>query len=303
MLSHQKEEIVGLIEAHRESLGSQLNVANRCEVSEATISQMRNGNWEKIKDTMWRKVGIALGWQLGSWQTVETENSRLLFQTYDDAKETQLWLAVAANAGSGKTTAAKSYEAANRHRAAYYLQAREWRGRAFLRELAQSLGLPVTTKDHTDEMIMKIATFFQERADLKPVVIIDEADKLHPQAIRSLIPLYNQLSSVIGVVLQGTPNLKRQFENGCQWAKKGYEELMSRFGGEFVDLPGMTKRDVLAICAANGLEREADQLEAWEKTPKEQTTFLNRRTVRARDGRRVERIIKSKLFTLSIATQ
>lgn len=300
MTTSQKNEIVDLIELTRQSLGSQSHVANRADVSEATISQMRNRNWGRIKDAMWRKVGYALGWETSGWQTVNTENTRILFDTYSDAKQHKMWLAVAARAGSGKTESAKAYFVANRRNACFYLQAREWRKRAFLRELGNSLGLPYTTKHHAEEMIVKITAFFQDRVMDNPVLIIDEADKLHPDAMRAFIPLYNVLKDTIGVVIQGVPNLRRQFVNGQKYDKKGYDELVSRFGGEFITLPGFSQRDVYAVCEANGVTDKAAKLEVWKKLPKAMESFGGLRSPRAASGRRLERLIKNQRQLLTL---
>ena len=95
-----------------------------------------------------------------------------------------------------------------------------------------------------------------------PMLILDEADKLSPEALRLLIPLYNELEEHISVVMAGTEHLKKHMRNGVIYRKKGYDELESRFGRSYFSLLGATKEDVRKIAEANGYKGDIAPL--WE---------------------------------------
>ena len=78
MTTQQKNEIIGLIEAEIARLGSQSKVANKCQVSEATISQMMAKKWDDTTDRIWSKVASALGYSSDDWELVQTTNYRII---------------------------------------------------------------------------------------------------------------------------------------------------------------------------------------------------------------------------------
>ena len=101
-----------------------------------------------------------------------------------------------------------------------------------------------------------ITEYLNGMASDKPVLIIDEADKLKPAAFRKLIPLYNRTEHRLGCVLAGTESLHKEIARGVRNNTKGYDEIDSRLGRSYIELPGATEQDVLDICEANGLEHD-----------------------------------------------
>lgn len=250
----QKQEVVILIGQEIDRLGSQEKVAKKCQVSPATLSQMRAGNWENIADAMWGKVASALGYRPQGWQMAEITNTKILHHVLTNAKRNSLFMAVSHRAGSGKTAGLKAYESANRSNSVFYLSCREWARREFLQNLALNLGLEGSNKAMTmDALLMAITDFFKLRAANRPLLILDEADKLKGPALRSLITLYNECEDSIGVLISGTDHLSKQMQADARHNRKGAEELLSRFGRRFISLVGATLSDVAQICSANGV--------------------------------------------------
>jgi hypothetical protein len=100
-----------------------------------------------------------------------------------------------------------------------------------------------------------------------PILVIDEADKLKPSAFRKLIPLYNQTEYKMGCLLAGTENLKKEIARGVRSNTKGFDEIDSRLGRTYIDLPGATEQEVADICTANGLdEYQAETI--WNEVEK-----------------------------------
>jgi hypothetical protein len=218
-------------------------------VSSATISQMLNGNWELIKDEMWRNVATQIGYSTESWKVVDTKNYRDLMAMYADAQENGLVLAITGEAGSGKTFAAKNY--VETHKRAYLLCCNEfWNRKLFLSELLSVLGKDYS--GYTVGEMMHEAVSELKKQDA-PLLILDEADKLSDQVLYFFISIYNQLEDECGIVLQATNHLEKRLKRGVKLNKKGYNEIWSRIGRKCIELEGVCADDIAAICEANGI--------------------------------------------------
>ena len=203
MTDLQKEQIVQAIKDEVSRLGSQNKVATKSGVSPATISQMLNHNWELIKDELWQKVAQALDINTAEqWQVVETTNYRMVFSVLSDAKNASLFIPISHKAGSGKTTALTTFANLYSGNNVFYIQAREWARREFLFELCKVLGIKQDSGYTTvDTLGQKVILFFAQRTGKKPLLIVDEADKLKPSALRWFITLYNEMEDKMGVVI------------------------------------------------------------------------------------------------------
>ena len=298
----QKQKIVEAIVKEERRLGSARAVANKCDVSAATISQMKNAKWELIRQSLWQKVAARLGVEYSQWQIApDITNTRTLTQVFSDAKNDRLFIAVSHKAGSGKTEAAKQYAAQHTDQAVYFTQAREWAKREFLLNAFQTFGIETPRGVVSiDKLGQRLIDFFNERVHLSPVWIIDEADKLKPSALRYLITFYNQLEDKAGMVILGTDNLKKEIERGVRLNKKGYDEIASRFGRNFISLVGATKSDVYAICRANGIDDKSKAADIFNEAQPVQVKVEHTGGISfikvVEDFRRIKRIIKRELI-------
>lgn len=222
-----KQEVIELIERAKAQLGSYNKVARKVGVSNGTISQMVNGNHDLIKAEMWQKIASALDWQPKTWNIADTTNYIMLKQLFTDAKTESMFMAVSHAAGSGKSASINKY--ARAHSSVYAVRAGEWSRRLFLLNLCRSLGID-TGKGYAnvEDLGKMVISFFVERQTVKPLLIIDEADKLKPSALRFLIPFYNELEDKAGVVIAGTDNLEKEIKRGVRYKVKGYDEIDSR---------------------------------------------------------------------------
>lgn len=303
MANIQKNEIVQTIQEEKKRLGSYMRVATKVGVSEATISQMINGNWDYIKDTMWQKVATQLGMNAKHWHIAETLSFKQITNYVKATKERSLFMAISCKAGSGKTATLKTFAEQNKGQSVFYLQAREWSKRDFLMELCRILGVD-TGKGYTsvDKLGLKAIDFLSNRKGKNPLLIIDEADKLKPSALRWFITLYNELEDEIGVIIAGTENLEKTIKRGVKYNLLGFDEIDSRFGRKFInDIVGARLTDVEMICQANGItDKDLIKSIFQELKPKEITTaggtaeFID-------DLRRLKRIIQRELLTLEIS--
>lgn len=254
MTNLQKSAICIAIDTEKERLGSYGQVATKAEVSTATISQMRNRNWDLIKDEMWLKVAKALGHNDSEWQIAETINYKKVTKICNDAKAYSLFMIITDKAGIGKSAPLKSYSQSNIDTGVFYIRCREWAKREFLTELCTMLGIDIgKTYMHIDKLGMKVVEFFRKRAGIKPLLIIDEADKLKDSALRWFIHLYNETEDEMSLVIAGTPHLEHRISRGVKLKKLGFDELESRFGRAYINLIGATLDCTRKICTANGI--------------------------------------------------
>ncbi|MBR6899456.1 MAG: ATP-binding protein, partial [Bacteroidales bacterium] len=135
-----KSGIVEALKAYMSQKGGQNKAANSIKgVSAGTLSQMQNGNWEHISDEMWRKVAKAIGFGGKRWNTAETATYKQVHFALEAAQEEARVMSLTAPAGSGKTYAAKEYEAS--HRNVYRLMCDEfWSKNDFVEELLRAMG-------------------------------------------------------------------------------------------------------------------------------------------------------------------
>lgn len=253
MTHTDKLAIVEHLDQYITQKGSQNKVAIEMKtVSAATLSQMRNHNWENIAEEMWRKVSAFLGIGTNEWKIAETGNSQLLMKLFSESQNFALVLAVTGNAGSGKTAIAKKYEEENKN--VFRLSCNEyWDKKWFLRELLSKMGKE-TDGMTLPEMMHKAVTTLKQT--LNPKIILDEADKLTDTVLLFFITLYNELEGHCGITIMATQYLEKRIRRGIAMQKKGYREIYSRVGLRFIELDQTTFADIKAVCVANGLTDE-----------------------------------------------
>jgi type II secretory pathway predicted ATPase ExeA len=134
---------------------------------------------------------------------------------------------------------------------------------------------------------------------MKPLLIIDEADKLRPAALRSLIPLYNNLEGQLGLVIMGTDNLEKEIKRGVKFNQKGMDEIDSRFGRNFIHLMGATKNDVVRICEANGITDKALAAALFKECEPRQVQVQGQHTLVIEDLRRLKRCVEREQLRMA----
>ena len=249
-----KNGIVEALRAYTEQKGGQNKAANSIKgVSSATLSQMAAGNWEHISDEMWRKVAKAIGYGTKAWNTAETATYQQVHALLQAAQEEARVMSLTAPAGSGKTYAAKEYEAG--HRNVYRLMCDEfWSKNDFVEELLRVMG--EKADGLTKRERLRLACDVLSRKE-QPLLIFDEFDKLGDNVWSFFITLYNRLEEQCGMVLLSTDYIEKRMRMGLKYQRKGYPEIFSRLGSRFVGLDRADYEDVKAVCEANGVTDEA----------------------------------------------
>lgn len=253
MTQQEKIKIVESLDRYIAQKGSQNKVAAEMKtVSAATLSQMRNHNWENIADEMWRKVSAFLGIGTKEWQFAQTANSTLLQKLFSDSQNFSLVIAITGNAGSGKTENAKKYESENQN--VFRLSCNEyWDKRWFLRELLSKMGKETDGMTMPEMMHKAVNTL---KSLNNPLIILDEGDKLADNVLLFFITLYNELEGHCGIIIMATQYLERRIKRGVAAQKRGYREIHSRVGLRFIELENTTYKDVKSVCETNGITDE-----------------------------------------------
>lgn len=251
MTSEEKRQIAEQLRGYCAQKGSANKASNTLNgISSATISKVVNGKWETIADEMWRSIAAQCGGERAEgWQLVETRAYRAMTFTLENAQRDALVMAVTGEAGSGKTEAVKRYAASGRN--VYHLVCSEyWNRRTFMGKVLQTMGSAYAGNTVAEMMDAIVDTLKRKE---RPLIVLDEADKLSDQVLYFFISLYNQLEGHCGIILTATPYLRARIERGLRLNRKGYAEIYSRIGRKFVELPLHGSEDVAAVCTANGV--------------------------------------------------
>lgn len=283
-------------------LGSQNKVAEKCSISSTALSQWMNGKYGADTTELDKKIASALGYQEDGWKVVTTiKNYQKIEFVFRSCKQQSMWMAISNKAGSGKTQTLEHLFNSDLTGSVIFIQAEEWNSRQFLLELAErTCGIPKRGYTDIPTLLKMITEYLNGMAANKPILIIDEADKLKPAAFRKLIPLYNRTEHRLGCILAGTENLQKEIVRGVRNNTKGYDEIDSRLGRSYIELPGATEADVKVICEANGLGTDAaagiwsevDKVKKLVKVKNKQGETKEKNIFFCEDLRRLMRLVK-----------
>lgn len=248
---HEKEKITKAAWIYVNRFDSQNHAAATLNgVSSATLSQVLNNKWDLISPKMWRTLLAALSYNPNEEAIVQTKPFDLLQKLFDDAQQNQLTVGITGQAGTGKTFAIKYFE--QTHRNVIWLSCREyWNRKWFLSELLTKMGRPHNGMSIA-EMMMEAVRHLLMREN--PIIIFDEYDKLPDHVLSFFITMYNELEDRCGFVVIATNHLKKRITRGVELNKKGYNEIYSRLGRRFIELPMISSEDIVQICMANDID-------------------------------------------------
>jgi hypothetical protein len=251
MENRQKEEIREALRRYVAKYPSQNKAAQSLRgTSAATLSAILGGKWENISADMWRNLQAQVG-DMGQaeWRTAETTASQEMRFALEDAQRWKNVTWVVGEAGCGKTTTARQYEA--EHSEVFYILCSEDMRRGdFIRDIARRIGIRTDGQTLRDSLDAITSALVQME---RPLLVFDEADKLNERVFHYFIDLYNRLEERCGIVFFSTAYIKRRMRNGLRYDKKGYNEIDSRIGRKFFELEPTRPNDVYAVCTLNGV--------------------------------------------------
>ncbi len=257
MTNQDKELIKWELENYVSTFRSQHQACNTITgCSEANIIAMLKGHWNSISDEMWRNVASQINDRHITGPVVETKNFKSLVTYFSLAKDNGVTLAITAGAGYGKTFTAKVYSKQKKAGNVYYLQcASYWNRKTFLSRLLTEMGK--NPNGLTIGEMMEVAVKELRRQN-KPLIILDEIDKLYDAVLQFFITLYNELNGLCGFVWLSTDNIEKRINKGVASNKNGYQELFSRVGQKFIALRPASTIDIQKLCAAKSITNPED---------------------------------------------
>lgn len=249
LIEHNKQVISKEV-ARLASKTSQNRVAYNAGVSNATISKVVRGDWSEISAEMWRRLQINLRIDL-NWNHARTKNFLGIHELCRTAQKNSLSLAIAEDAGRGKSQAYTIYERENDY--VVYIECKNyWSKKQYIETLLSAVGM--STKGTTSELIDRFIKYM--KGLYRPLIIIDQFDKLKDSQIDLFMDFYNDLSHNCGFVLSGVKALEKRILNGVNKNKIGFSEIYSRVGRKFIHLNPVNIEEVRMICNANGITDE-----------------------------------------------
>lgn len=250
MEAKEKELIATRLRQYCDKQGGQNKAANTLKgVSAATISKILNNDWNTIADGMWHNVSKQIGLSSQGWSIVNTNVYDELTELLDCAQKDRQVMAIVGSAGCGKSATIRQYVAT--HQEAYCITCSEYQNRgSWLSAVMETMGLDprgLSVAEKIGAVVRRLKRFD------RPLLILDEADKMSDQVLYFFITLFNDLEDHCGIVLSATQHLEKRLQKGLRIGRKGYEEVYSRIGRQCIHLSVLSPEDVSLVCTANGL--------------------------------------------------
>ncbi len=252
MTNEQKKQVQDALMRYVGKFDTQSGAAASLDgVTSATISHIKNNNWEILSDRMWNNIARQVGFYCGDWQAADTNAYLLLRILFSDAQQYAMAYGIAMAEGVGKTYAAGQY--IREHENTYYVAGTEELNRnSFMKILLTSAG--ISTHGTVPEML-RLFTDYMKGMEAS-VLIIDDAHRLKDRVLHLLVMLANSISGKAGIVITGSDKLRIRILNGINQHKPGFEDLYKSIGSRFITLLSPGPRDVELVCRANGIIKE-----------------------------------------------
>lgn len=247
---------------------SAAELSRRCGVTDAAMSQFRKAKYAANDDQLAEKIATGLYYFENSRNVVDTVTSyRQVKTAFVTARNKRKWFCISSRSGSGKTQSLIDLYNVYGDGSVIYLKCRKWSSHKFLMRLATAMGEKVNRYMDNDDLLDICAAHMNRMADRKPILLIDDAGKLTHSAMNCLIPLYDDTLGRMGCLVAGTETLERNIKRYVGRIE-GYDEIDGRFGRNYISLLGATKKDVINICLANGVQDKEEAEIIWGKLPK-----------------------------------
>jgi DNA transposition AAA+ family ATPase len=236
-------EVKNKLESVMEKYGiSQNEAARDVGYSSPVLSAYRKGTYagvvDKLEDAIMCWVSrVEQAHARKRVPITETDDLRQIVNAIAMAHNEQDLALIIADAGAGKSTAAKWYAARNQRTTVLINVVSGMNRKMLVQDIAKQLGID-TVKVQQNTLIQNVSTALKDR-DM--VVILDEADYLKADALEFSRRLVYDLGES-GLVLIGLPRLKGMI----QGLRNDHRQLESRIG-VYLHMGGLTKRDASTL--------------------------------------------------------
>ncbi len=255
----QKQQISDSLNAYKKDKGLSLSELNTLTgVHNSSLSQLLKGDIDiSLSEPKWFKIGKVVGVSgLESWVNVDTRNMKTVKAICAKAKRHAMFMAISDRWGRGKTAGLKAF-AAEAPKATWYIMCDSYYTKwGFIQKLYETMGIEGSMGETIETAMKKI---FEHINSYKgnPLLILDEVNELKESAFILQKSLYNGCEGKLGLVAAGGLNFEKRVDKGVKLQKQSYEELYSRYGGQYQKLGPIPASDVKKICMANGIKDPA----------------------------------------------
>jgi DNA transposition AAA+ family ATPase len=258
---HQKQKVSDALKARMtaQDLSDAKVAAQIGGISEATIGHIRSGRWREgaqlVSAEKFQKVATWLGID-NDWVVVRADhNFKKVQGICEEAQLNSESFAISAAPGNSKTESA--YDYASTHKNVFFLGcAAHWTKKVFLQKLLLAMGQQLTAGQGLAAMCDRIVN--KLNGINKPLIILDEADKLSDRIFQFFITFYNDTYTNCGFVFTGSVFFEMDTMQRVADNRQGYAEFFSRIGGKFEHLRMLDADRIEAICNANELFDEIE---------------------------------------------
>lgn len=251
MDNNTKKQIVDELRKYVLRFDSQNKAADELKnISVANVSNMLNGKWDKISDEKWRTVEKQL--KTTDWVIVPTTSFDEITEFYNDAASGSLVFPLILKASHGKSIAAKEYKSANKNVSVVTCE-KAFTRRILMIEILTGFGIDVTGLS-SYKMSKKLINYVLESK--KPLIILDEADKMNVDCLCYFITLFNNVEEKCGIIMQATSVFEDRFKKGLMANRPGYSEAFSRLDTSFIHIDELTTQDFHNVIVSNGISDE-----------------------------------------------
>ncbi len=219
--------------------------AVKAGMSPATISNMKNGKWERIDDGLWQTVLQIVNPDNMSG-LVKTGDFTTVYNVCEFAINNRFMVGLTADTGMGKTTALRAF--AMRKNVFYVYIDTSVTPQNFIENLLRDLGISFYGSQYS-----KFNRVCQELNTLEqPLLIIDESGKLSAKMVLCLHSLRDKTKMNCGIVLAGMPKFKNELIRLRDAGRNGYSEFYRRIN-IWNELKGLQAEEISYILEINGI--------------------------------------------------
>jgi DNA transposition AAA+ family ATPase len=170
------------------------------------------------------------------WQDVKTLQTKEILDELIEAKDHQAAKLIISDTGLGKTHTLKLFRHAKPDHTYVIVVGDSFKLADVLDELLMQMGLYKSAKRWAQEATIryklsqiKMALRSMRIQNKKPIIIIDEAENLKPNALRMMKELYDAIIEYCSLVLIGTPQILDTIFNRRRRNRTGVPQLWRRF--------------------------------------------------------------------------
>lgn len=227
-----KQRIINAINERNNDFSSDAKMAVYLNINTAQLSRVKKGDTEKVlSEANWLRIARLLNIRPNKqlvWHTALTPAYQFIYQQLKECQALSISGVLCDLTDIGKTHTAKAYARENKHVA--YIDCSQVKTKQLLvRKIAQEFGV-VNTGRYID--VYNDLIYYLQFVE-KPLVILDEAGDLKPDAFLELKALWNATERACGWYMLGADGLKHKIEKGRDLFKVGFAEIFRRYGKRY----------------------------------------------------------------------